>query len=246
MQRTAINNPPPTPAPHLLVVDDEEPIRSLIERYFSAQGFQVSQATNGATLRTSIVAEPIDIVLLDLGLPGENGLDLTRWLREHWGGAIIILTGRGESVDRVVGLELGADDYVTKPFELRELLARVRSVMRRAVAPAATANGSTFEFAGLKLDTASRALIDRSGVEIALTSGEYDLLRVLLEHPNRALSRDRLMSHLHDREAGPYDRAIDVQIGRLRRKIDNEPGRPELIKSVRGVGYLLATHVQRV
>jgi DNA-binding response OmpR family regulator len=161
---------------------------------------------------------------------------------------VIIVTGRGDSVDRVVGLELGADDYVTKPFDLRELLARIRSVLRRvseraAAAPAST--GETFAFAGFRLDARSRELRDPRGAIVELTTGEYALLKLLVEHPNRVLSRDDLMSWMHGRDAGPYDRAIDVQVGRLRRKIEPDPGEPALIKSVRGSGYLFAARVAR-
>ena len=198
-------------------------------------------------MRAAIQANAIDIVLLDLGLPREDGLDLTRYLRAHWGGAIIIVTGRGESVDRVVGLELGADDYVTKPFDLRELLARVRSVLRRsAPALAETAgNATAIEFAGFRLDPDARLLTEPQGSPVTLTTGEYELLCIFLDHPNRVLSRDQLMGLMHGRDAGPFDRAIDVQIGRLRRKVERDPAKPELIKSVRGAGYLFAARVQR-
>ncbi|MGA9335595.1 MAG: response regulator transcription factor [Rudaea sp.] len=247
MESTTRTDPSPALAPHLLIVDDDEEIRTLVDRYFGNQGFRVSQAADGAALRTTIEAESIDIVLLDLGLPGENGLDLTRWLHENWRGAIIILTGRGESVDRIVGLELGADDYVTKPFDLRELLARVRSVCRRTSAPSPASTPAVagcIEFAGLRVDAGARKL-SGSGGEIALTTGEFDLLMVFLQHPNRVLSRDQIMNAMHNRDAGPYDRAIDVQIGRLRRKIEADPARPSLIKSVRGAGYMFAARVQR-
>ena len=228
-----------TDALHLLCVDDEDEIRELLSRYFDKHGFRVSTARNGAELREVIARESIDLVLLDLGLPGEDGLALTRYLREHWRGAIIIVTGRGDSVDRVVGLELGADDYVTKPFDLRELLARVRSVLRRsaapAPAPAPAANARTrLGFAGFTLDLAARSLQAPDGNPVTLTSGEFDLLCAFVEKPNRVLSRDVLMNSLHGREAGPFDRAIDMQIGRLRRKIETAPDQPELIKSVRG------------
>jgi len=234
---------------HLLVVDDDVDILNLLERYFTAQGFRVSVAADGTTMRKTLAAESVDLVLLDLGLPGEDGFELTRYLREHWRGAVIIVTGRGESVDRVVGLELGADDYVTKPFDLRELLARARSVLRRAADRPPVSVGAkaelAFAFAGFRLDAQTRELRDPQGAPIALTSGEYDLLKVLLEHPNRVLSRDDLMTWLHGRDAGPYDRAIDVQIGRLRRKIEVDPVRPAIIKSVRGAGYLFAEQVRR-
>jgi len=233
---------------HILIVDDDPDILSLIQRYFVAQGFRVSIAADGAVMRSTLAAESIDLVLLDLGLPGEDGFELTRYLREHWRGAIIIVTGRGESVDRVVGLELGADDYVTKPFDLRELLARTRSVLRRVAerAPAVAAKPErAFAFAGFRLDPRSRELRDAHGAHIVLTSGEYDLLTVFLEQPNRVLSRDDLMTRLHGRDAGPYDRAIDVQIGRLRRKIEADAANPAIIKSVRGAGYLFAGEVKR-
>jgi len=247
---TLTDSPPPAaPAAHILVVDDDAEIQALLARYFGNHGFRVSAAGDGAAMRAAIAAAPVDLVLLDLGLPREDGLELTRWLREHWSGAIIILTGRGESVDRVVGLELGADDYVTKPFELRELLARVRSVLRRApgaaqaAAPAQTAAG--VEFAGFRCDAQARRLIGPDGAEIPLTTGEFDLLQVFLAAPGRVLTRDQLLGQMHGREAGPFDRAIDVQVGRLRKKIEHDPTRPELIKSVRGAGYLFAARVQR-
>jgi len=230
-------------------VDDDAGVLDLLRRYFAGQGFTVSTAADGAGMHAMLARQPIDLVLLDLGLPGEDGLDLTRQLRRSWNGALIIVTGRGESVDRVVGLELGADDYVTKPFELRELLARVRSVLRRSV-PAAVATGqsgeTTFHFAGYCLDPLGRALRNARGDAIALTTGEYELLRVFVEHPNRVLSRDDLMGHIHGRDVGPFDRAIDVQIARLRRKIESDAAKPELIKSVRGVGYLFTARVQMV
>lgn len=233
---------------HLLVVDDDAGILELLRRYFTGQGFEVSVAANGAEMRDALAQTTIDLVLLDLGLPGEDGFELTRQLRKSWNGALIIITGRGESVDRVVGLELGADDYVTKPFELRELLARVRSVLRRAspnAAPHDAANQFAFRFSDFLLIPQSRTLRTTSGETIALTTGEYELLRVLVEHPNRVLSRDDLMEHIHGRNAGPFDRAIDVQIGRLRRKVEADPANPELIKSVRGAGYLFSAHVSR-
>jgi DNA-binding response OmpR family regulator len=233
---------------HLLIVDDDTGVQEVLRRYFTDQGFKVSVAGNGAEMRNVLAHESIALVLLDLGLPGEDGLELTRLLRTDWKGAVIIITGRGESVDRVVGLELGADDYVTKPFELRELLARVRSVLRRstpAAATAAPAGEPAFHFADYCLDPLGRTLRNARGEVIALTTGEYELLRVLVEHPNRVLSRDHLMERLHGRDAGPFDRAIDVQIARLRRKIEPDAANPALIKSVRGAGYLLATSVQR-
>ena len=235
-------------AGHLVIVDDDPDIRALIVRYFSAQGFRVSGAANGAAMRDLIGREDVDLVLLDLGLPGEDGFELTRYLHEHWHGPVIIVTGRGESVDRVVGLELGADDYVTKPFDLRELLARVRSVLRRSVeAPAAAPSpgANVVRFGGFRLDLDSRDLFDGHGNVVPLTSGEFELLSIFVAHPNRVLSRDDLMNRIHGREAGPYDRAIDVQIGRLRRKVEPDPAQPALIKSVRGAGYIFTAAVER-
>jgi DNA-binding response OmpR family regulator len=231
---------------HLLVVDDDSEVQDLLRRYFAREGFKVTTAGNGGEMRASLARDSIDLVLLDLGLPGEDGFVLTRQLRSGWNGAVIIITGRGESVDRVVGLELGADDYVTKPFELRELLARVRSVLRRSTAAHEQGRDeSPFRFSGFLLDPLARTLCDPSGEEVPLTTGEYGLLRVFLDHPNKVLSRDDLMDRIHGRAAGPYDRAIDVQIGRLRRKIEANPAQPELIKSVRGAGYVFASRITR-
>ncbi len=235
----------PTPA-RLLIVDDDTEVQDMLRRYFVREGFEVSVANNGTEMREALARHAIDVTLLDLGLPGEDGFVLTRQLRADWGGAVIIITGRGESIDRVVGLELGADDYVTKPFDLRELLARVRSVLRRSgEARHQGGNDAPFHFAGFRLDPLARSLRDPGGADVPLTSGEFDLLRVFLDHPNRVLSRDDLMDRIHGRSAGPFDRAIDVQIGRLRRKIETDPAQPELIKSVRGAGYLFASRISR-
>ena len=242
----ASNDTAPSSQPHLLVVEDDEAIVAIIRRYFSSQGFEVSAARDGAAKRAVLEKKTVDAVLLDLGLPGEDGFVLTRYLRERWQGALIIVTGRGESIDRVVGLELGADDYVTKPFDLRELLARVRSVLRRTAeaAPAQRKPAEIVRFAGFRLDLAAHELIDARGNPVPLTTGEFDLLSVFVAHPNRVLTRDDLMNRIHGREAGPYDRAIDVQIGRLRRKVEADPAQPALIKSVRGAGYLFAARVE--
>jgi two-component system OmpR family response regulator len=236
-----------TPVPHVLVVDDDPEIGAILSRYLGGQGMRVSLAGDGEQLRAAMrELQPIDVVLLDLGLPGEDGLALIRDLRGHWQGPVIIISGRGESVERVVGLELGADDYVTKPFDLRELLARIRSVQRRAqpfvAAPTTASQG--FEFEGHRLEIASRRLTRRDGQDIPLTRGEFDLLRVLVERAHQVLTRDQLMNALHGRDAGPFDRAIDVQIGRLRRKLEIDPANPMLIKSVRGSGYLFAPPVR--
>ena len=230
---------------HLLVVDDDAEIAQILSRYFGNHGFRVSTAGDGVQMRHILDSEPVDIVMLDIGLPGEDGFSLTRNLREHWHGPVIIVTGRGESVDRVVGLELGADDYVTKPFDLRELLARVRSVLRRAPSPPKAAAGR-LSFDGWMLDPQSHSLSGPQGEPVPLTSGEFALLRVFVEHSNQVLSRDQLMTHIHGRDAGPFDRAIDVQIGRLRRKIELDPAHPQRIKSIRGTGYLFSPTVRRI
>jgi len=249
MGSIAVPTSPGPSSPRLLVVDDDAEIVAMVSRYFGNHGFQVTTAADGAAMRNVIESVPVDIILLDLGLPREDGLELTRYLRERWKGAIIIVTGRGESVDRVVGLELGADDYVTKPFDLRELLARVRSVLRRmqpaAAADVAAAAADDVEFAGFRLAAQARRLSGPDGKEIPLTTGEFDLLQIFLGAPGLVLTRDQLIGRMHGREAGPYDRAIDVQVGRLRRKIEQDPANPELIKSVRGAGYLFAARVKR-
>lgn len=236
---------------HLLVVDDDPEIAQILSRYFGSHGFRVSTAGDGTQMRRILESETVDIVMLDLGLPGEDGFSLTRHLREHWRGPVIIVTGRGESVDRVVGLELGADDYVTKPFELRELLARVRSVLRRAAPPAKATDVKAdhpkrLSFDGYVLDQGSHTLSGPQGEPIALTSGEFTLLGFFVEHSNQVLTRDQLMTHIHGRDAGPFDRSIDVQIGRLRRKIELDPSCPQRIKSIRGTGYLFSSTVQRI
>lgn len=235
-------------SPHLLVVDDDAEIRALIVRYFGARGFKVSAAGDGAAMRALLANEAVDVVLLDLGLPREDGLELTRYLRANWGGAIVIVSGRSDTVDRVVGLEVGADDYVAKPFDLRELLARVHSVLRRVAPPSPPAAAGTdlLEFAGFRLDERLRQLHGPDGGEIVLTSGEFDLLIAFLDAPGRVLSRDQLIGRMHGREAGPFDRSIDMQVGRLRRKIERDATNPELIKSVRGAGYVFTPRVQRI
>jgi len=236
--------PEASPLPRLLVIDDDAEIVALLSRYFGANGYRVTGAANAAQARASIAAHGAELIFLDIGLPDEDGLSLLRHLQAEWRGPVIVVSGRGEAVERVVGLELGADDYVTKPFDLRELLARTRSVLRRAAVrapePAASA---CLTFGGFRLDLAARRLTDADGDEVPLTTGEFELLRALLEKPKQVLSRDELMTRMHGRQAGPFDRSIDVSIGRLRRKIEREPTAPQLIKSIRGAGYLFATEV---
>lgn len=233
----------PAAQPRLLLVDDDADILALLARYLGANGCKTAAAASAAQARAAVAAGGIDLVLLDLGLPDEDGLSLLRHLQTQWRGPVIVVSGRGDAVDRVVGLELGADDYLAKPFDLRELLARVRSVLRRASAPALAPVGESLAFEGFRLELSARRLTDATGAEIALTTGEFQLLRALLQRPQQVLSRDELMTALHGREAGPYDRTIDVAVGRLRRKLESDPSAPSLIKAVRGAGYLFAAAV---
>ncbi len=238
-----------TPALHIAVVDDELDITVLLAGYLQSHGYRVTQLQSGRTLMELMPTDPPALVLLDLGLPGEDGFALARQLREHWRCGLVIVTGRGDAVDKVVGLEVGADDYVTKPFDMRELLARIKAVLRRVTSadrPAAAApasNRSRVNFAEWQLDTAARRLVSPQGQEVALTTGEFDLLRAFTEHPGRVLSRDFLLEHTRGREAAPFDRTIDVQIGRLRKKMETDSEHPQIIKSVRGAGYILVPPV---
>ena len=236
-------------AAHILVVDDEPEIAEVLRRYLTAQGYKVSTADGGAAMRRVMAEAAVDLVLLDLGLPGEDGLALMRSLREHSSVAVIVVTGRGEQVDRIVGLEVGADDYVTKPFDVRELAARVRSVLRRTLEKADKAEPAvppdSVRFAGWTLHLGARRLESPRGKSVDLTTGEFELLAALVKVPGRVLSRDELLEATRNREAGPFDRTIDVQVGRLRRKIEADPQHPEIIKSVRGAGYVFTPKVER-
>ena len=227
----------------VLIVDDDRPSREMLAEYLTTHGYVTRQAEDGAAMRAALEAEAPDVVLLDLRLPGEDGLSLARYLRERYDVGIIMVTGAGVVVDRIVGLEIGADDYVTKPFDPRELLARVKSVMRRIQAkpPAgAPAAGETrrVRFGPCELDLASHQLFDASGREVPITSMEFDLLKVFVEHPGKALSRDRILTLTHDREWEPFDRSIDIRIARLRRKLEPDPDRPQVIRTIRNVGYM--------
>jgi len=240
-------------AVHLAVVDDEPEITQLVANYLKGHGFRVSQLHDGEALFDLMTADAPLLVLLDLGLGDEDGLAIARKLREHHRCGLVIVTGRADAVDKIVGLEVGADDYVTKPFDLRELVARIKAVLRRlepaAAAPAATpapAARATLRFAGWSLDTAARTLTSPEQREVPLTTGEFDLLCTLAKHPGRVLSRDFLLEATRRRAAGPFDRTIDVQIGRLRRKIEPQPDEPQIIKSVRGAGYLFVPAVEPV
>jgi two-component system OmpR family response regulator len=232
---------------HILVVDDQQEIRDVVQEYLTGEGFRVSTAHDGAGMRRVLSQSAADLVILDLMLPGEDGLTLARSLRSQSGIGIIILTGRGETVDRIIGLEMGADDYLPKPFHLRELLARVKSVLRRVQSRIGEGGGqlarSHARFAGWSLDLSSRELTSPTGEQVRLTTGEFDLLSAFVGNANQVLSRDRLLDLARNREAGPFDRTIDVQVGRLRRKIEDDPQNPTLIKTVRGSGYIFTPAV---
>jgi DNA-binding response OmpR family regulator len=232
---------------HILVVDDEPEIAELLRRYLSTQGYHVSTAANGTGMRRLLAEADIDLLLLDLGLPGEDGLALMRSLRETSSVPVIVVTGRGEPVDRIIGLEIGADDYITKPFDVRELGARVRSVLRRTSErpdkAASDVASNAVHFAGWTLHLDARRLESPHGKTVELTTGEFELLAALVKSPGRVLSRDELLAATRNREAGPFDRTIDVQIGRLRRKIETDSQHPEMIKSVRGAGYVFTPKV---
>ncbi len=231
---------------HILIVDDEQEICDVVEEYLTGEGYRVSTARDGAGMRRVLGQSPVDLVILDLMLPGEDGLTLARSLRSESGIGIIILTGRGDTVDRIIGLEMGADDYLPKPFHLRELLARVKSVLRR-VQSRSDGNPqpvrSHARFAGWNLNLPSRDLLSPTGQQVRLTTGEFDLLVAFVNNANQVLSRDRLLDLARSREAGPFDRTIDVQVGRLRRKLEDDPQNPTLIKTVRGSGYIFTPAV---
>jgi two-component system phosphate regulon response regulator OmpR len=227
----------------VLIVDDDASIREMLAEYLGSHGFVTAQAGDGDAMRAEIERATPDVVLLDLRLPREDGIALARYLRERYDVGIIMVTGAGEVVDRIVGLEVGADDYVTKPFDPRELLARVKSVLRRTQArPGAEAAGAAaaprVRFGRCQLDLASRQLFDGDGREIPITAMEFDLLKVFADHPGKALSRDRILTLTKNREWEPYDRSIDIRIARLRRKVEADPEHPVVIRTMRGVGYM--------
>jgi len=249
----------PSTSLRVLIVDDDDDIRDLVATYLGSQGVQVFEAESEAGLLASVARDTPDVILLDVNLGREDGFAIARRLRATWQGGLMMVTGRGDTVDRVVGLEIGADDYITKPFELRELLARIRSVGRRSTAsvtaaassatttssPADDSSASTLHFDQFTLDLQRRTLVHPVHEVIALTTGEFQLLRVLAENAGRILSRDQLLQHTHHRDAGPFDRTIDVQVGRLRRKLGDSGKEPRLIKAVRGAGYVLSCSVTR-
>ena len=233
---------------HIAIVDDELDITQLLGAYLKRHGYRVSELNAGTELMKLMAADPPALVLLDLGLPGEDGFVIARQLREHWRCGLVIVSGRGDAVDKVVGLEVGADDYVTKPFDMRELLARIKAVMRRLAPEASTPAPAAMErtrwhFDRWALDTAARRLCGSDGQAVTLTTGEFDLLTVFVKNPGRVLSRDFLLELTRNRQAAPFDRTIDVQVGRLRKKLELDAEDPQIIKSVRGAGYILVAPV---
>ena len=226
----------------LLIVDDDPAMRSMLVEYLRGHGFAVDEADSGAAMRERLQANSPDLVLLDLGLPGEDGLTLARYLREHHDCGIVMVTGTAGTVDRIVGLEVGADDYLAKPFNPRELLARIRAVLRRGAGQEGekpAEEGEHYDFGPFRLDLAAQRLL-REGEEITITHAEYALLKIFAEHPNRALSRDQIMDWLKGFERDPFDRSIDVRVTRLRKKIEDDPANPVYIRTVWGQGYLFA------
>jgi two-component system OmpR family response regulator len=238
----------PESSGHILVVDDDREIRDLLSRFLSKHGYRVTGAGDGKEMRRALADWNIDLIVLDLMLPGEDGLSLCRDLRVRSQIPIIMLTMKGEETDRILGLEMGADDYLPKPFNPRELIARIKAVRRRSTgaAPASMGNaGELLRFADWRLDRGLRRLESPAGLVVDLSTGEFDLLVAFAEHPQKVLTRDQLLDLTHGRAEAPFDRSIDMQVSRLRRKIEANPMEPELIKTVRGGGYVFAAEVSR-
>jgi len=233
--------------PHILVVDDHREIRDLVSRALAKDGFRVSTVADGRAMRKALADSRIDLILLDLMLPGEDGLSLCRAVRAESKIPIIMLTAKGEEVDRVIGLEMGADDYLAKPFGSRELIARIRAVLRRSTdtvaAGAADKRPKRYRFDRWQLDTGGRDLLRDDGVAVSLSTGEYDLLIALVERPQRVLNRDQLLDLARGRTANALDRSIDTQVSRLRKKIERDPNDPKIIKTVWGGGYMFTPEV---
>jgi DNA-binding response OmpR family regulator len=237
----------------ILVVDDDPKMRKLLRACLEADGFDVVEAADKKAAEARMRAAPISLVTLDLNLGVDSGFDIARDIARNHKVPIIMVTGRGDIIDRVVGLELGADDYIVKPFHPREMAARVRTVLRRAsrqadppVAEDAEEDAQAYEFDGLRAEPSQLELRDRDGESVDLTAGDFRLLRVFLDAPGRVLSRDAILDRLHGRCWSPYDRSIDNQVARLRKKIEVDPANPRLIKTVRGVGYIMAAPVRQV
>ena len=234
---------------HLLLVDDERDIREPLAAYLARAGYRVSKAANAEAARALLAAKEFDLVLLDIMMPGEDGLGLTGFIRATTSLPVILLTARAEETDRIVGLEIGADDYVTKPFSPRELLARIKAVLRRSgdsQARVRAPEAESFAFGPWVLKTGERELVDREGVAIPLSTGEYNILYAFVTHPRRVLSRDQLLDLSQGRELAAFERSIDNHISRLRKKIEESASDPKLIKTVWGGGYMLASEVTRL
>ncbi len=234
-------------SPHILVVDDHRDIRETLAKYLAKNGYRVTAAADAKAAREHMRAAAVDLVVLDVMMPGEDGLSLTRHLRESAEVPVILLTAMADETDRVIGLELGADDYVTKPFNPRELLARIKAVLRRVQAlPPRTRPAAAEEliFAGWRLLPSRRELVGSDGVAVPLSTAEFDLLRAFLDHPRMVLSREQLLDLTRGRDAAVFDRSIDNQVSRLRRKIEVDPKNPELIKTVWGGGYSFTAEVE--
>lgn len=242
-------NLPAPAAITLLIVDDDADIRDLLARYLGEHGYRVLTAADGAQMRACLDRQDVDLIVLDLMLPGEDGIQLCRWLHAQSDIPIIMLTARSDKLERVFGLELGADDYVTKPFEPRELVARIRAVLRRArpgrVLPETPPESGCLRFSGWRLDPRKRVLWNAEGSEVELTPGEFDLLLQFVQNPRQVLDRERLLDRSRGREGAPFDRAIDVQVSRLRRKLEDTHPSPTLIQTVRGAGYIFTARVLR-
>ena len=233
---------------HVLVVDDDVEIRSLLRDYLEKNGYRVTAVADGKAMWAAFEAAKTDIVVLDVMMPGDDGFTLCRDLRARSQVPIIMLTARGEETDRIVGLEMGADDYLPKPFNPRELLARVKTILRRTRALPENLQPEEAQrlcFAGWTLDTATRNLTSPTGVVVALSGTEFRLLRIFLNHPNRVLTRDQLIDLMLSRDATPFDRSIDVQVSRLRHRLEDDASQPSIIKTVRSQGYVLAAAVER-
>ncbi len=232
---------------HILVVDDDRDIRDLLSEYLQKQGYRVSAAADGRTMRAAISVAMPDLIVLDVMLPGEDGLTLCRELRSQSDVPVLMLTARGEEIDRIVGLEMGADDYLAKPFNPRELVARIKSILRRARALPPNLrpdDARLIHFSGWTLEVATRDLIGPDRLRLALSGTEFRLLRIFLDHPNRVLTRDQLIDLTQSREADPFDRSIDLQVSRVRRRLGDNPKDPTLIKTARGQGYVLASEIE--
>jgi len=227
---------------HVLIVEDDDVARTKLAGYLETAGHRVSEAIDGRGLRRIMAGDPVDLVLLDINLPGEDGLDLTRFIRASHDVGIILVTGRTDDVDRIVGLEIGADDYITKPFNPRELLARVKTLLRRTTARGPSGAG-TKTFSGWRFDTRSRRLLSPEGDKVALTRAEFELLNALIARPGTVLTRERLLGCITHRSWVPGDRTVDVLVRRLRRKLEIDPKSPELIITVHGEGYMFAPEV---